>query len=662
MMMSTSQVMTASLSTSAAQPASEGSDHDGVEREGGLGALAETLSALLYTPSVTLTMAGVNAVPQCLGSFRGAPLSEPSGAARVHRVALGGEGEAHRWVEVQWVASDVDDVAAERLLPSLARLIRSEVEHGEVRERLRSTERQLQHVSQQMARSQEEQEQLRLVLEGTRLGFWDWYPATNEVRFDGRWAEMLGHDLSEIEASLASWESRVHPDDLAACYADLAEHVEGRRPFYENVHRMRHRDGHWVHILDRGQIMARDAEGKPVRFCGTHTDISVQKEAEHRALEASLAKSRFLANMSHELRTPLTAVIGLSGALLEGVYGELPARQGQLLATVEQSGRHLLELINDMLDLSSIDSGGLSLSIASVSLSEVIQETLDMTLPTITEKRQEVALTLDHTNDVVQADVRRLKQVLVNLLINASKFSPPESTIRVSTELDRELRRLRIAVCDAGIGIAFEHHERIFEPFVMLDDSPSRAHSGTGLGLALVRRLVQLHGGTVAVASAPEQGSTFTVELPWEPAVLGDARPARDTHGPHGAPPRDRVLLVEDNPVVRAVVESYLTAHGYSVTHATDGAEGVRLGSSAEHDVVLMDIALPHMDGLTAIGRIRECRPDVPIIALTAHALPGDEERCMRAGADVYLTKPLVLRELVNTIRVISGADSRMEE
>lgn len=163
--------------------------------------------------------------------------------------------------------------------------------------------------------------------------------------------------------------------------------------------------------------------------------------------------------------------------------------------------------------------------------------------------------------------------------------------------------------------------------------------------------------------SAPDQGSTFTVDFPWEPAARHDTpRTGGMADGPRGVPSRHRVLLVEDNEVVRVVVESYLTAHGYSVTHATDGAEGVRLGSASGSDIILMDIALPHMDGLTAIRHIRERRPEVPIIALTAHALPGDEERCMRAGADVYLTKPLVLKHLVNTMRVISDGDSQMGE
>ncbi|MDY7077787.1 MAG: response regulator [Chloroflexota bacterium] len=384
---------------------------------------------------------------------------------------------------------------------------------------------------------------------------------------------------------------------------------------------------------------------------------------------AARLKDEFLASMSHELRTPLNAILGLSEALQEEVYGPLTDLQIKSLHTIETSGRHLLSLINDILDVSKIEAGRLELVIGPVSVESVCQASLALVKQIAHQKRLKVSSSFDSAAPTFRADMRRLKQILVNLLSNAVKFTHEGGAIGLEVVGDAEREVLHFTVWDTGIGIAPEEMDQLFEPFMQLDSSLSRQHAGTGLGLVLVRRIAEMHGGGVTVESELGKGSRFTVSLPWQQAddteqksreaeEVKSTEPKATSLPPHT--PAPLLLLAEDNEGNIATISNYLATMGYRVIVARDGAEAVERAIEEKPDLILMDIQMPNMDGLEATRRIRAntdpstglrtSLADIPIVALTALAMPGDRERCLEAGANEYLSKPVGLKGLIHTI------------
>ncbi|MEN9933572.1 MAG: Autoinducer 2 sensor kinase/phosphatase LuxQ [Chloroflexota bacterium] len=379
---------------------------------------------------------------------------------------------------------------------------------------------------------------------------------------------------------------------------------------------------------------------------------------------ATRLKDEFLAAMSHELRTPLNGVLGYTEALKLQMYGELSTGQLQALSAIEKSGQHLLALINDILDLAHIGAGNATLDLAPVSISHLCDESLDMVMPAVQEKGLHVKTSFDLQVDTLIADERRLRQILVNLLSNAVKFTPAGGSVGIDVTGDPAGRLVVFTVWDTGIGISTEYFERIFKPFVQVDGRIARQYGGTGLGLALVLRLVDMHGGSIELDSAPDQGSRFTVRLPWYPVVSADPRvepaqvgvtPATGDVQPTGVLGVRRsgvVLVTDDNEITLDLLSHVLDSQGYTLVLARTGGEALDRARETRPDIILMDLQMPEVDGTEAIRRIRSdvALRDIPIIALTALAMPGDRERCLAAGADDYLAKPVKLGELCVTL------------
>jgi len=369
-------------------------------------------------------------------------------------------------------------------------------------------------------------------------------------------------------------------------------------------------------------------------------------------------KDEFLANMSHELRTPLNAILGLSESLGEQIAGPLNEKQQKYITTISESGRHLLSLINDILDLAKIEAGQITLDINRVDIQSVCEASLRMIKQLALNKRQEVVLEIDNEIGLIWADERRLKQMMVNLLSNAVKFTPEDGKIGLEVQGNKNENEVMITVRDNGIGMKEEDLSRLFQPFVQLDSGLARETTGTGLGLALVAQMVRLHGGSVRVNSHPEQGSTFTIVLPWEPALAIDTISKMKITGKFRAVKLDSinrptVLLIEDTNEVIMMIRDYLELAGYHVVTARDGVEGITQAQLVHPDLILMDVMMPRMDGLEATRRLRS-EPEfeaTPIIALTALAMPSDRERCISAGMNDYMSKPVNLKELVKTIQ-----------
>jgi len=392
-------------------------------------------------------------------------------------------------------------------------------------------------------------------------------------------------------------------------------------------------------------------------------DLSRANENLERALRV---KDEFLANMSHELRTPLNAILGLSESLAEQVAGPLNNRQQNYITTISESGHHLLALINDILDLAKIEAGQITLDITKVDVRLVCQASLRLVKQLAQKKNQDIALEIDENFGLIWADERRLKQMIVNLLSNAVKFTPEGGRIGLDVHGDKDENRVLITVWDSGIGIEENDLSQLFQPFVQLDSSLARESSGTGLGLALVAQMARLHGGSVSVASMPGEGSRFTLVIPWQPALSADTIERMKVTGKFraiklNAGRQQTILLIEDTDEVILVVRDYLELSGYNVAVAKDGLDGITQAKLIHPDLILMDLQMPHMDGIEATQKLRG-EPEfqyTPIIALTALAMPKDRERCLAAGMDEYISKPVNLRAL---IKIIQGFLSPAEE
>jgi PAS domain S-box-containing protein len=468
-----------------------------------------------------------------------------------------------------------------------------------------------------------------------------------------RFAELVALPLEQTIG--ASFQRFVAPAERAAFEALLAHGASGSSGGEILIHT---KDGKQVPVLLSTHTLDLDTMRG---VCMVVTDITQQKriEAALNAANAELVraaqlKDEFLAGMSHELRTPLNAVLGLSEALQEEIYGPINERQRATLLTIETSGRHLLDLINDILDLAKIGAGAITLEYDSVSIHAICRTSLLMVKQAALNKQLTVESNIDTAVALLHADARRLKQILVNLLSNAVKFTPVGGAIGLEVVGDSSRQMVDLTVWDTGIGIAPENLARLFQPFVQLDSRLSREYNGTGLGLALVSNLVELHGGSVGVTSVVGAGSRFTVSLPWcissGQSELPAVAPA--PAGERSAAQAVGILLAEDNEANSRVMSDYLEVKGYRVQVARNGIEAVKLARERRPALILMDIQMPGMDGLEAIRHIRaqSGRETVPIVALTALAMPGDRERCLAAGADAYLGKPVGLKVLAATI------------
>jgi PAS domain S-box-containing protein len=475
-------------------------------------------------------------------------------------------------------------------------------------------------------------------------------------------SEMLGYSTEELVGKLGN-------DFIAQENVENAEQrwqrlLAGKAPSaYER--KLLKKDGTWVDA-EISLSLIRDGTGTPRYIQSVVRDISTRKRAEetlrlaNAELERALRmKDEFLANMSHELRTPLNAILGLSESMLEETAGPVNEKQKRYLIIVNESGRHLLELINDILDLAKIESGQVKLDMKNVSIKDICEASLRMIKQLAHKKNQLVSLEIASEAGMIRADERRLKQMIVNLLSNAVKFTPENKKLGLEVQVDKSHSSLLITVWDEGIGMDEQDLKRLFQPFVQLDSGLSRESGGTGLGLALVAEMARLHGGGVTIESKPGYGSRFTISLPWEESLpIEFTRKTKDT-GRLSFPRAqvtenpETILLVEDTDHVVIMIKDYLEQNGYQVVIAQNGLEGVVQAKTLRPDLILMDVQMPGMDGLEATRRIRQevGLGDIPIIALTALAMSSDRERCLAAGMNDYISKPVKLKNLLKTIQ-----------
>ncbi|RIK43997.1 MAG: hypothetical protein DCC55_03975 [Chloroflexi bacterium] len=462
-------------------------------------------------------------------------------------------------------------------------------------------------------------------------------------------------------------------------YVDPARRTEFRRLLHEQgsvanfeSEVLQHQTDKQIWISESAVIVC-DPTGTPLYYQGTVEDITARKEVElqQERLIAELAsvaqmKDKFLANISHELRTPLNGILNLTELLREQIYGALNDRQQQALATIEESSQHLLSLINDILDLAKVEAGKTELVLAPVALNDLCQASIRFIQPAAQKKKLRLYFTHDPAVHMLLADEMRLKQILINLLGNAVKFTPDYGAIGLEV-IGRpgDEAAVDIVVWDTGPGIPAQAHEAIFRPFVQVDSRLARQHEGSGLGLALVRRMVGLHGGTVTLESEVERGSRFTVTLPWrEPASPGqqfENRKGASSRPHRPAPVKKRpagplVLLVSQDAATHQMIGDYLRFKGYEVTVVATVEEMVASVPGHTPAAVILDLQplLEEDERPASLLRTAPHLSTVPIISLTANE---GYKPAATGCADAYLRKPIRLQELAQIIEATVTAN-----
>ncbi|MGB0681251.1 MAG: PAS domain S-box protein [Magnetovibrionaceae bacterium] len=546
----------------------------------------------------------------------------------------------------------------------------------------------------------DQERQLRQSEERFRQAFENAGHGMSLVSLDGRFqqvndalCQITGYDRQELLQK--TFMELTHPDDLETDLAQMERLLKGEISSFAIQKRYFHKDGHIVHIL-LSLSLVRDQDGDPIHTVSQIQDITARVEAEQevrasqelleqqawelrdlaetnaiereRAVEATRAKSDFLANMSHEIRTPMNAVIGLSHLALQT---KLTPKQRDYLSKIQNAATSLLDIINDVLDFSKIEAGKLETENTVFALRPLIRDVHALLEIKAQEKGLELQLELSANLPVaVEGDPTRLKQVLTNLVSNAIKFTEAGSVILGARQTSAQDGTCEVVfkVVDTGIGLTPEQSERLFDSFTQADTSTTRKYGGTGLGLAICRRLVGLMGGHIGVESEPGQGSTFRFVLPF---AIKDEASIQD-HGLRSQSQLDLrgvfVLLVEDNEINQQVAREMMSVAGIEVEIADNGEAALSTLDASQSqagrafDLVLMDVQMPVMDGLEATRRVRQREQwkDLPIIAMTAHALAAERDACLEAGMQDHVSKPVDPQALLSTIARWTGRQEQM--
>jgi PAS domain S-box-containing protein len=482
---------------------------------------------------------------------------------------------------------------------------------------------------------------------------------------------MLGYDPAEWTSTPNFWLTIVHPDDreraAREASAIFASGVPGRSEF-----RWMHRDGRVVWVEAHSNVIV-DGEGRPIGMRGVTLDITARKQLEIEraellnreqaaradAVAANRLKDDFLATLSHELRTPLNAILGYARMLRTGAID--PARQARALEIVERNATSLTQMVEDVLDVSRVMSGKIRLNLATVDLVRVVEDSIATVRPAADAKGVRIDPVLARDAGRIAGDADRLQQVVWNLLSNAVRFTPRDGTVQV--RLERQGDVADIVVRDTGAGIEPRFLAHVFERFRQADSRPSREYGGLGLGLAIARDLVELHGGSIrAESDGPGQGATFTVTLPisLRPAAGTESHEARTAQ-----PARDlvlaglRVLVVDDEPDALTLMREVLEGAGATVSEAPSAAGALSMVNADCADVIVSDLGMPGMDGYAFIAQLRssesETLRNVPVAALTAYARSEDGTRVLRSGFQMHLSKPIDPGELVAGVAALAG-------
>ena len=500
------------------------------------------------------------------------------------------------------------------------------------------------------------------IIQASSDGIWEWYADRGGFHFSHRCWELLGYEdvddvLTEGEDRLKIWRQHIFPQDLSIFDNALVEHLAGRAPF-DVEYRLVSRQGEVRWIRARGRAVF-DQKGQPIMMSGSNMDITEVKRAEERVIQAkeqaekaNRAKSDFLSSMSHELRTPLNAILGYT-QLFE-YDGNLKSQQIDNVREIRKAGEHLLQLINDVLDLAKIESGNMTVSLEPVLVSRLIAECFTLVQPQADAKGIRLSTSLaEFPNMYVVADHVRFKQALLNLLSNAVKYNfvGGEVDVKLSAQPGQQLR---ISVRDTGRGIPLQRQSEVFQPFNRLTAENTNIE-GSGVGLVITKQLVEMMQGRLDFTSAEGMGTTFWIDLPmameWNVDSIVRTSSNKDyTPAALNVKRRCKVLYVEDNPTnIRLLQQIFARYPQLELEIAEEAFLGIYKARSMHPDLVILDINLPGMDGYEVLSVLKNDPTTrlIPVIGLSANAMPYDVERGRNADFYDYLTKPVDIQRLI---------------
>jgi PAS domain S-box-containing protein len=514
-------------------------------------------------------------------------------------------------------------------------------------------------------------ERYALILEVSSDGWFDWDLVNNTVIYSRRWWLEFGNDEKPENVPIDYWQSLIHPDDVGWVSEFLETILASQRETFEFTFQMKKRKGNFAHVLSKCYIQ-RDASGNKIRLLGSNTDLTETKKIEYTlryakelAEAANIAKGNFLANMSHEIRTPLNGIIGFTELLLNSPLQE---EQKEYLKNIFFSGKSLLELVNQILDFSKIDSGKLEFESINTNLIDLVQSTLDLFQVSAASKGIALHIRIDpNLPKYVSLDPLRIRQILSNLIGNAVKFTH-EGSVKVSLqqiERNGDYVTISFEVSDTGIGIDMNVGSRLFDSFSQADTSITRKYGGSGLGLTITNELLLKMNSKLTIQSELGKGSQFSFPLTLEVKSSGenassifDDKPSQNLETNLVQIPeiQSDILIVEDNDLNRKLLTKLLQKKypNLKLRYAIDGIEALAQFQIKVPDLIIMDLQMPIMDGYTATIEIRKLENKLnkktPIIALTAGAFYAVKDSAMESGMDDFLTKPISASHLYATV------------
>ncbi|HEX2559214.1 response regulator [Phenylobacterium sp.] len=491
------------------------------------------------------------------------------------------------------------------------------------------------------------EERFRSLIEATSAIVWTTDAKGSFEPPQSSWTAFTGQEPENLRG--VGWLDAVHPEDREATASAWAEAL-AQRGLYEIEHRIRRRDGEWRHMQVRAVPVLR-SDNSVREWVGVHTDITTRKQAEAdlalakaAAEEANRAKSDFIARMSHELRTPLSAVIGYSELLEEDVDSLDTDAARADLRKITDNARHLLGLINSILDMSKVEAGRMEVYAETFDVAELVAATADTVGALVAKNRNQLDVQVDGDLGQMCSDLVKVRQALLNLLSNAAKFTEGgKITLAVRRAAGPEGDRVVFQISDTGIGMTSEQLDKLFAPFVQADNSMTRRFGGTGLGLAITKAFAEMLGGEVAVESRAGRGSTFTLTLP---AIMPEEPAARDAAEPEpelAADPSVRgntILVVDDEKAIRELLERFLRREGYQVATAADGRAGLEMAQRLRPAAVILDVMMPRMDGWAVLSALKSSPElqDIPVVMITVSREKG---LSLSLGAADHLPKPV---------------------
>jgi signal transduction histidine kinase/ActR/RegA family two-component response regulator len=520
-----------------------------------------------------------------------------------------------------------------------------------------------QQIQEREAHLRVSNERLELATKAGGFGVWDLDVVTDHLEWDDRMIEMYGLTPETFPGAYEAWASALHPEDASDAEASLKAALAGEKPF-DTEFRIRLPDSS-IRTIRGAAVVLRNELGEPIRMIGYNQDITRSKELEHNLLEAkasaeaaNAAKSEFLSSMSHELRTPMNAILGFAQMLEYNPKEPLTSTQKSYVDLILRGGNHLLELIDQVLELSKIETGHLSLSVDYTPVREVIDNSLN--LIQLRADRENIKIIDQVGRDdlpLLWTDSTRLTQVLLNLLSNAVKYNRENGTVTLTCK-EMPGRMLRISIADTGRGIPLEKQDLLFIPFERLD-MEAGAIEGTGIGLTITKQIIELLGGHIGFESVEDKGSTFWVDVPMSEkqgidaanvkiAITGKMNKKKAEEGSQYS-----VLYVEDNPANIQLMEVMIRQIGNTkLLTAYNAEQGLDIARSEKPDLILMDINLPGMNGIEALEKLQDTSEtrNTPVIAISTAIMPKDVETGLKAGFRNYITKPIKVPAVITII------------